>query len=152
MALNRRPEPPDEQRRVGAPVRRLDLGQCGRAAVRFQCDQLGNPVCRDTDVADACLGQQVLADSGASEDAGKEGSMSDWKTLSAELQRMRDELKLKIHLGSREAQDRWAELEARWARFEAEARLRQTSREVGAALELLGSELKDGYERLRKAL
>lgn len=78
--------------------------------------------------------------------------MSDWETLSGELRRMRDELKLKIHLGSRDAQDRWAELETRWARFEAEARLRQTSREVGAALDLLGSELKEGYERLRKAL
>ena len=69
-----------------------------------------------------------------------------------ELKQARDELQLKIHLGSRDAQDQWTELETRWSRFRSSAELDRSATEVAEALRLLGSELKDGYQRLRKAL
>jgi hypothetical protein len=44
--------------------------------------------------------------------------------LSEGLARARDEIKLKIHLGSKDLQDEWSQLENHWDRFEAEAKLK----------------------------
>lgn len=71
--------------------------------------------------------------------------------LFEDLARQRDELRLKMHLASRELQDEWAELERRWKGFESKTQLDRSASDVGAALEMLGSELKRAYERLNKA-
>ncbi|HMN87286.1 MAG TPA: hypothetical protein PKA74_15030 [Bauldia sp.] len=54
--------------------------------------------------------------------------------------------------GSMEAQDEWRKLESKWDNFEARAKLDSSARDVGAALDLLGSELKAAYERIAKAV
>ncbi len=71
---------------------------------------------------------------------------------SEELQTLRDDLKVRIHLGSKELQDTWAHFEAQWRRFQAQAELDKTASNVGTASQLLAAELKEGYERIKKAL
>lgn len=78
--------------------------------------------------------------------------MPDFGNVVEDLRRARDEIRLKIHLGSKDLQDQWADLETRWKRFEARAQLGRTAEDVTDAVRILGSELKEGYERLRKAL
>jgi hypothetical protein len=82
--------------------------------------------------------------------------MSDSKSaldqLSDELATARDEIKLKIHLGSKDLQDEYAALEDRWNKFEAKAKLEQGASNVTEAAKLLVSELTDAFDRIRKAL
>ncbi len=69
-----------------------------------------------------------------------------------ELQALRDDLKVRIHLASKELQDSWQTLEARWRDFQAHAELEKTASNVSEATKLLGAELKDGYDRIKRAL
>lgn len=69
-----------------------------------------------------------------------------------QLKQLRDELALKIHLGSMEAKSEWEELEQKWSDFEARARLDETAEGLGQAVSLLAEEIKAGYDRIRKAL
>lgn len=77
----------------------------------------------------------------------------------------RDELKLKMHLGGKEAQDEWAKLEARWAELEKKSQPlsgavkeaaassgEQAKKVATAALDLAARELNEGYQKLRKLL
>jgi hypothetical protein len=81
------------------------------------------------------------------------------------IKQHRDELKLKMHLGSKEAQDEWAKLEASWTDLEkkaqplsgavkeaAETGGEQAKKVATAALDLTAQELNDGYKKLRKLL
>jgi uncharacterized phage-like protein YoqJ len=78
--------------------------------------------------------------------------MSDFDKLTEELKQNYDELKLKVHLGSKDAQDEWNELQERWNHFESQANLKKSREDVGDAVEILGSELKDAFNRIRKAI
>ena len=78
--------------------------------------------------------------------------MADFDQVVADLKRLRDELALKIHLGSKEAQEQWSTLEKKWGRFASEAELHQSVKEISAAARALGDELKDGFESIKKAL
>lgn len=69
-----------------------------------------------------------------------------------DLKTLRDELKLKIHLGSRDAQEEWHRLEERWDEFSAKARVDESAEGISSALRLLKEELARGYERVKKAL
>ena len=69
-----------------------------------------------------------------------------------DLKRLRDEIELKIQLGSMDLKDEWERLEKKWAEFVREAELEKTAKEVGEAVRGLAAELREGYERLRKAL
>lgn len=69
-----------------------------------------------------------------------------------DLKTLRDELQLKIHLGSRDAQEEWHRLEERWNEFSAKARVDESAEGISSALRLLKEELVRGYERVRKAL
>jgi hypothetical protein len=64
----------------------------------------------------------------------------------------RDEIALKIHLGSRDLQDEWNDLEKPWRAFEAKADLDRSAKDVSAAVQILAAELKGAYDRLSKAL
>jgi hypothetical protein len=77
--------------------------------------------------------------------------------IKAEIEQLRDEIKLKAHLGKADAADQKEKLEKDWKSFlkkykplaeEAE----KTAKGAGAALGLAANELKAGYERLRKRL
>ncbi len=68
------------------------------------------------------------------------------------LKRQRDELALQIHLGTMEAKQEWEKLEAKWDDFAARADLDSSAEGISGALKNLGNELKQGYDRIRKAL
>ncbi|MEP3301895.1 MAG: hypothetical protein ABJN75_03810 [Hoeflea sp.] len=78
--------------------------------------------------------------------------MSDIKKMTEDLKQNYDEIKLKVHLGSKEAQDEWTELQERWHHFESQANLKKSKEDLGDAFEILGAELKDAFGRIRKAL
>ena len=75
-------------------------------------------------------------------------------SLMQTLKTERDELKLKIHLAEAEARER---LEPVWQRFHEKAQdvgntAVDASHEIGAAAQLLGNELAEGYVRIRDAI
>ena len=73
------------------------------------------------------------------------------------LAEIRDELKLKLHLGGMEARQEWEKLEPKWLELEKKAGLVEKAsfeslKGLKAAADLLIGELFNGYERIRKAL
>jgi CBS-domain-containing membrane protein len=75
----------------------------------------------------------------------------------AQLQRVRDELRVQIHLGKAEASELWEKLEHRFAEAESHARALATRAEepvhdVAEAVELLIDEIRSGYKRLRELI
>ena len=78
--------------------------------------------------------------------------MGDFEDLVADLKQKRDELRVKIHLASKEAQDEWEELEEKMQEFSSKAELGKTTEGLGDALGKLGQELKLGYKRIRSAI
>jgi hypothetical protein len=78
--------------------------------------------------------------------------MADIDKLLQELKQKRDEIRLHIHLASKDAKDEWAELEKKMDDFSGRAKLHETGDGVGDALGRLGNELKLGFERVRKAI
>jgi hypothetical protein len=86
----------------------------------------------------------------ANGDGGSE--MPDMHKFIDDLKTARDEAKLKIHLGSKEVQSEWAELEKRWQAFKTKAEVEKSASELSGAVKQLGSELKNAYVRLRQAL
>lgn len=85
--------------------------------------------------------------------------MADIDDLLQELKQKRDELRVRIHLASKEVKDEWEDLEEKMEdfsgkakQFAEEAKLKETGSGLGEALGKLGHELKLGYERVRDAL
>ena len=85
--------------------------------------------------------------------------MTNFDELMAELRQKRDELRLQIHLASKDVKDEWNELEEKLddfsgkaKQFAEDAQLRETGDGLGEALGKLGDELKLGYQRIRDAL
>lgn len=78
--------------------------------------------------------------------------MSDLDDILEDLKQKRDELRLQMHLASKEAKDEWNELEDKMEEFSEKAKIGETGQGVGKALGQLGQEIKLGYERLRKAV
>lgn len=76
----------------------------------------------------------------------------DFSKLAADLERARDEIKLKIHLGSKDLQTEWQGVEERWRKFEAQAKLEQSAKDVGDAVKILAAELGEAFDRIRKAI
>ena len=73
--------------------------------------------------------------------------------LVTELQQLRDELRLQIHLGSKEAQDEYRKVEQKWDELMQEGQplaeaVSDTASNVGAAVELAANELKQGYKKI----
>jgi hypothetical protein len=78
--------------------------------------------------------------------------MPEFDEILKELKQRRDELRVRIHLASRELQDEWEELDGKMNDFSRRAGLRETGDGVGKALGSLGTELKAGYQRIHRAL
>ena len=73
------------------------------------------------------------------------------------LAQLRDDLKVRVHLGEMEARDQWQKLEPKW--WELQRKVAAVERasagavqEITAAANLLIEELLKGYEQVRKAL
>lgn len=85
--------------------------------------------------------------------------MTDFDELLEELKQKRDELRVQMHLASKEIKDDWEDLEEKMEdfagkakKFSDDAKLKETGAGIGEALGKLGGELKHGYERIRDAL
>ena len=78
--------------------------------------------------------------------------MPEFTKLVDDLKRTRDEIRLQIHLGSKELQEEWAEIESRWSTFESKAELDKSVKDVNDAVKILGAELHEALTRVRKAL
>lgn len=73
------------------------------------------------------------------------------------LKEQRDELNVRIHLANMEVRDEWEELERKWEelttkynRFQKE--VEPVVGDIQSAVSLLGSELAEGYRKIKKAL
>ena len=78
--------------------------------------------------------------------------MADIAGIIADLKQKRDELRLKLHLGTKEAEAEWEELTAQWDKFLTVSQFEKSSEEVEQAARDLGLKMKDAYDRLKKAL
>jgi len=85
--------------------------------------------------------------------------MTDYDDIIEELKQKRDELRVQVHLASKEIKDEWEDLEQKMEelsvktrQFSDDAQLKETGEGIGEALGQLGSELKRGYQRIRDAL
>jgi hypothetical protein len=85
------------------------------------------------------------------------GEESRLQEVAERLKQERDELKLKLRLGTADLRDEWDELEEKWDGLR--GRLKQVaeaadeaSDDVKAAARLLADELKAGYDKVRKRL
>ena len=85
--------------------------------------------------------------------------MPDFDEMLADLKQKRDELRVRIHLASKEVKEEWDELEEKLddfadktKQFAEDAKLRETGSGVGEALGKLGHELKLGFQRVRDAI
>ena len=72
--------------------------------------------------------------------------------LVQKLKQTRDELALKIHLGSKDAQDEWAELEQKLDNFVREAKLESSAEAISTSAKATADEIAKAYEHLKKAL
>jgi hypothetical protein len=77
-------------------------------------------------------------------------TMSAMKTLEQDLERIADEIRVRIHLATMDAKDAWTQLEPRV--HELRRRLEGAGSRVGEELAKLGAELKGELERLRARL
>ena len=78
--------------------------------------------------------------------------MADIDDIIEELKQRRDELRVQMHLASKDIQDEWDELEGKMKDFTERAKLETSAEGIGDALGGLGQELKQGYERIRDAV
>ena len=74
-----------------------------------------------------------------------------------ELKRIRDELRVQIHLGAAETRDLWEKTEQRFEQLERrlgefKREVKEPLRDVGDATRLLLDEIGDAYRQIRKAL
>jgi hypothetical protein len=73
------------------------------------------------------------------------------------IRSMRDEIRVQLHLGKMEAQEMWEDLEKRWEHAEAKLKVvadtaSEAAEDIGEATEMVLSEVKDGYIKLRDLL
>ncbi|MEP0234243.1 hypothetical protein [Roseibium sp.] len=78
--------------------------------------------------------------------------MVDARKILQDLETTRDEIRLKIHLGSMEARQEFEELEEKFQKFKSEARLDDATEDVGEAASDLASEISKAYANIKKAL
>lgn len=81
----------------------------------------------------------------------------DLSAFADSLREVRDRLRVKVNLAGKEARDEWDELEDKWEHFRGKMKsvgdeLEDAGDDAKAAASLLGEELKEGYERVRKRL
>ncbi len=80
---------------------------------------------------------------------------SSLEKMKESIEQLRDEIKLKAHLGKAEAQEELDKLDDKWNEFLGQYKpvaeeAGKTMESAGEALGLAADELKAGYERIRK--
>ncbi len=77
--------------------------------------------------------------------------MTDIAKMLAELQQRRDELRVQLHLASKDAEEEWQELTSEWDKFVSRSQFDKSAEEVGEAAKELGLKMKAAYDRVKKA-
>ena len=77
--------------------------------------------------------------------------MATFKDLMDDLAKARDELRVQLHLGTKEAEDEWNELTQEWDKFLSKHQFEKSAEEVGDAARELGVKMKAAYDRVKKA-
>jgi len=72
--------------------------------------------------------------------------------IMADLKQKRDEMKLHLHLASKDAEDEWEDLTGEWDKFLTRAQFEKSSEEVGEAAREMGLKMKASYDRLKSAI
>lgn len=75
--------------------------------------------------------------------------MVDIAKMMQDLQQARDELKLQLHLASKDAEDEWEDLTTEWDKFLTRSQFDKSADEVGDAARQLGLRMKEAYDRMR---
>jgi hypothetical protein len=82
-----------------------------------------------------------------------------WQQVLADLERQRDELKVRLHLGKADARDEWARLRLdekiatlRQRADAAGGEAKDAMKDIGIAVDRLADEIREGLERVRKTL
>ncbi len=78
--------------------------------------------------------------------------MADIAKWMDDLKQTRDELRLQLHLGAKEAEDEWESLMRDWDSFLSKSQFEKSEEEVGEAARELGLKMKAAYERMKKAV
>jgi hypothetical protein len=78
--------------------------------------------------------------------------MPDISKIMKDLQQRRDEIKLQLHLASKDAEDEWEDLMSEWDKFLSKSQFDKSAEEVGEAARELGMKMKIAYDRMRKSL
>ena len=86
-----------------------------------------------------------------------ENSQSFVEKMIQDLTRQRDELKLSLHLGSQEAKEQWVKLEEKLYQLKqrlepAKQAAEESAGNVWEAVRLLGSGIKEGFDKIRKSI
>ncbi len=76
--------------------------------------------------------------------------MVDISKVMSDLQQARDELRLQLHLASKEAEDEWEHLMAEWDKFLSKSQFDKTAEEVGDSARERGLKMKAAYDKLKK--
>jgi hypothetical protein len=76
--------------------------------------------------------------------------MADTSKMMKDLQQRRDELKLQLHLASKEAEDNWEELMSEWDKFLSRSQFDKSAEEVGESARQLGLRMKSAYDNMKK--
>lgn len=77
--------------------------------------------------------------------------MSDLIDIMASLKQRRDELRLQLHLASKDAEDEWEELTGEWDKFLSHAQFEKSAEDVGDAAKEIGLKMKAAYDRMKKS-
>ncbi|HKK94392.1 MAG TPA: hypothetical protein VJ925_13240 [Longimicrobiales bacterium] len=77
------------------------------------------------------------------------------KSLLERVEQERDELKMKFGLAKLEAKEEWQELQGKVERLRGRLKVLgeeadDAGEDVGTALEMLGEEIREGFDRIRK--
>lgn len=77
--------------------------------------------------------------------------------LISDLKQQRDQIRVRVHLGGQELKEEWERLDDKLNqlnhRFDPlKEAVGETADDVWESLQLLGSEIKDGFHRVRKSL
>lgn len=72
-----------------------------------------------------------------------------FKKIMKELKQGRDELKLQLHLGSKEVEDEWEDMVREWDKFMSRHEMDKSAEEVGEAAKQLGLKVKAAYDRMK---
>jgi CBS domain-containing membrane protein len=139
------------------------LREAARLMLRHQIGAL--PVVRDGEllgiVSESDLLRVAFIEEDADLDVGEDLETSDVgfrvQREIDNLRRLRDELRVQIHLGKAEARDLWNDLEERWSELEGRAqaladRAEEPLEDIAAAAELVVEEVREGYRRVRDLL